>query len=89
MLWKHLSMHGATLRGCNRERWEEAQAVREEIRSILAAHDPLLPPLTAKLIARRLSGERMLSVRTVQWHMQEIRFSHCAHRNGFSGNVHP
>jgi hypothetical protein len=51
--------------------YEQGQAVRQEIRALLERNAPTAPPLTAKQIMPRLS--RMLSARTVQWHMREIR----------------
>ena len=60
----------------NRKGFERGQTLRAEIRAMLEAHSPLAPPLTGKEIQARLS--RWAHVRTVQWHVQQIR---CAQRN--------
>ncbi len=57
----------------NRRRWARSQALRAEIREMLAQHPPLLPPLTAKDIRARLTLRPLPSVRAVQWHMAAIR----------------
>jgi len=58
----------------NRPLYEQGQAARGEIRTILMAHSPLDMPLTAKTIQRRLT--RQLSARTIQWHLRAIRTGH-------------
>jgi hypothetical protein len=55
----------------NRKAFARSQALRAAIRSILEQHPPLLPPLTARQIARRLT--RAPSERCIQWHMSAIR----------------
>jgi len=55
----------------NRPLYEQGQAVRGEIRTILMTRSPLDLPLTAKDIQRRLT--RNLSARTIQWHLRAIR----------------
>jgi hypothetical protein len=51
------------------------QALRAEIRAMLEQHPPLLPPLAAKDILRRLSRRPLPSVRTVRWHVSQIRLA--------------
>jgi hypothetical protein len=57
----------------NRAAWRRGQRIRAEIRSILEAHSPLLPPLTAKAARVQLTIRPLPSVRTVQWHTAAIR----------------
>jgi hypothetical protein len=57
----------------NPRAFARGQHIRAEIRSILEAHPPLLPPLSAKAVRARLTVRPLPSVRTVQWHMSVIR----------------
>jgi hypothetical protein len=57
----------------NKQLYAQGQAVRADIRSILEQHSPLLPPLTAKSIRLRLRRHSFLALRTIQWHLHEIR----------------
>ena len=57
----------------NRRAYEHGQRIRAEIREVLASHNPLLPPLSAKDVRSRLRGTAVPSVRTVQWHIAAIR----------------
>lgn len=63
----------------NRKGFERGQRLRAEIRAMLEAHSPLAPPLSGKEIQARLTSfGYKLELRTVQWHVQQIR---CAQRN--------
>ena len=57
----------------NRAAFERGQRLRAEVRAILEAHPPLLPPLTAPAIRARLTCSPRPSVRTVRWHVSRIR----------------
>lgn len=55
----------------NRKAFEAAQALQAEICSLLNAHPPLAPPLTAKHVQPHLS--RPASLRTIRRYMHAIR----------------
>ncbi len=57
----------------NRKGFARGQARRAEIRGLMQAHSPLLPPLMGKEIRERLTCRPPPSVRTVQRHMAAIR----------------
>jgi hypothetical protein len=56
----------------NLRAYKRGQALRAEIREILAAHPPLLPPLAAKDILKRIKRRPLPSERTVRWHVAQI-----------------
>jgi hypothetical protein len=57
----------------NLKAYVRGQALRAEIRALLAAHPPLLPPLEAKDILKRLQRRPSPSLRTIRWHVAQIR----------------
>jgi len=57
----------------NRGLFEKGQALREQIRAMLMAHAPGLPPLTAKVVQVRLTRVPAPSLRAIRWHMNAIR----------------
>lgn len=56
----------------NLRAFARGQRIRAEIRDVLASHNPLLPPLTAKHVLARLTCRPLPSARTVQWHIAAI-----------------
>jgi hypothetical protein len=57
----------------NRLLYEQGQALRGEILSLLLTHSPLAAPLTAKRIQSQLTRTPLPSLRTIQWHVHAIR----------------
>lgn len=64
----------------NRIAYERGQALRAEIRAILAAHPPMAAPLTAKRIQRQLTRSPPPSLRTIWWHVAAIYAASSADR---------
>jgi len=57
----------------NLRAYKRGQRLRAEIRNILASHPPLLPPLSARDILKRIRRRPLPSERTVCWHVTQIR----------------
>jgi hypothetical protein len=53
----------------------KVQSIRLEMFDLLNGHPPYLAPLTAAQLQARLSNGSCLSLRTVQWHLRELRLS--------------
>jgi len=57
----------------NAKAYEGGQAVRAAVKAIMAAHSPLLPPLTAKALNAKLLEGLQRDEDTIRWHMRKIR----------------
>lgn len=60
----------------NQTLYAQGQALRDAIHAVMCTHSALAPSLTAKSIQARLERVPLPALRTIQWHMREIRAAH-------------